>query len=795
LELFGPPRSVAVSFPLPYLGQVPESPALSPEPAYLQGLNPPQREAVLATEGPVLVLAGAGTGKTAALTARLAHVIATRKAWPSQILAVTFTNKAAREMKDRVSQISGGMIEGMPWLGTFHSVAARMLRSHAELVGLQSNFTILDTDDQLRVLKQLISAANLDEKRWPARQLAGLIDRWKNRGWTPAQVDAGESEAFAAGRGAELYGQYQERLRTLNACDFGDLLLHMLVIFRKNADVLEAYRDRFRYLLVDEYQDTNQAQYEWLKLLAEPRRNLCCVGDDDQSIYSWRGAEVANILRFEKDFPGATIIRLEQNYRSTSHILGAADGLIAHNAGRLGKTLWTDAGDGEKVRVIGVWDGPEEARRVGEEAESHMRAGGSLDDIAILVRAQFQTREFEERFIAIGLPYQIIGGFRFYERAEIRDAVAYLRLVSQPADDLAFERIINQPKRGLGDKAVATIHRHARATQQPLLLAAATLLDSDELTPQARRSLGNFVADIARWRGMLSGSSPERGGGPSAQPMVEGALPHPELARIVLEESGYTAMLQADRSAESAGRLENLAELTRAMEEYESLGDFLEHVSLVMDNDESRQGDRVTIMTIHAAKGLEFDIVYLAGWEEGVFPSQRSLDEGGLASLEEERRLAYVAITRARRRATIFHAANRRIYGQWTSSIPSRFLGELPKPHIVEETTMTGGESLWRAQWSERADPFAHVARPSRGPGWQRATRTSYNPEPQRVIEARASAVSLGNRGRTDLSLGQRVFHGKFGYGIISAIEGNKLEIDFEHAGRKKVLDSFVSTS
>ena len=417
-------RSVAVSFPLSYLRQVPESSALSPEPAYLQGLNPPQREAVLTTEGPVLVLAGAGTGKTAALTARLAHLIATRLAWPSQILAVTFTNKAAREMKDRVSQISGGAIEGMPWLGTFHSVAARMLRSHAELVGLQSNFTILDTDDQLRVLKQLISAANLDEKRWPARQLAGLIDRWKNRGWTPAQVDAGESEAFAAGRGAELYAQYQDRLRTLNACDFGDLLLHMLVILRTHSDVLDAYRDRFRYLLVDEYQDTNQAQYEWLKLLAEPRRNLCCVGDDDQSIYSWRGAEVANILRFEKDFPGAKIIRLEQNYRSTSHILAAADGLIAHNAGRLGKTLWTDAGDGEKVRVIGVWDGPEEARRVGEEAESHMRSGGSLDDIAILVRAQFQTREFEERFIAIGLPYQIIGGFRFYERAEIRVAIA-----------------------------------------------------------------------------------------------------------------------------------------------------------------------------------------------------------------------------------------------------------------------------------------------------------------------------------------------------------------------------------
>jgi DNA helicase-2/ATP-dependent DNA helicase PcrA len=770
-------RSVAVPFSPAYLGEVPESPALTPEPAYLAGLNPPQRDAVLTTEGPVLVLAGAGTGKTAALTARLAHLIATRLAWPSQILAVTFTNKAAREMKQRVSAISGGAIEGMPWLGTFHSVAARMLRSHAELVGLQSNFTILDTDDQLRVLKQLISVAGLDEKRWPARQLAGLIDRWKNRGWTPNQVDAGEAEGFAAGRGADLYAQYQERLKTLNACDFGDLLLHMLVIFRRHSDVLGAYRERFRYILVDEYQDTNQAQYEWLKLLAEPRRNLCCVGDDDQSIYSWRGAEVANILRFEKDFPGAKIVRLEQNYRSTSRILAAADGLIAHNAGRLGKTLWTDAGDGEKVRAIGVWDGPEEARRIGEEIESHQIRGGSLDDVAILVRAQFQTREFEERFIAIGLNYQIIGGFRFYERAEIRDSIAYLRLIQQPADDLAFERIVNQPKRGLGDKEIATIHKFERASQQPLLIAAAAILGTDELTPQARRSLGNFVADLARWREAAA------------------TLPHPELARIVLDESGYTAMLQADRSAESAGRLENLTELTRAMEEYESLQAFLEHVSLVMDNDEARQGDRVTIMTIHAAKGLEFDIVYLPGWEEGVFPSQRALDEGGLAALEEERRLAYVAITRARRRATILHAANRRIYGQWTSSIPSRFLAELPKSEIEEETTMTGGESLWRAQWSERSDPFAHVARPSRGPGWQRATRSSYNPEPQRVIEARASAVSLGNKGRDDLSLGQRVFHAKFGYGTIAAIEGNKLEIDFEHAGRKKVLDSFVSAS
>jgi DNA helicase-2/ATP-dependent DNA helicase PcrA len=761
---------------------VPESPVPASEPAYLQGLNPPQREAVLTTEGPVLMLAGAGTGKTAALTARLAHIIASRRAWPSQILAVTFTNKAARDMKERVSAISGGAIEGMPWLGTFHSVAARMLRSHAELVGLQSNFTILDTDDQLRVMKQLIVAANLDEKRWPARQLAGVIDRWKNRGWTPAHIDAAESEAFANGRGAELYAAYQERLRTLNACDFGDLLLHMLTIFRGHADVLEAYRERFKYILVDEYQDTNASQYDWLKLLAEPRRNICVVGDDDQSIYSWRGAEVANILRFETDFPGAAVIRLEQNYRSTPHILGAATGLIANNADRLGKTLWTERNEGERVKVVGVWDGPEEARRVGEEIEAHEARGGSLDDTAILVRAQFQTREFEDRFIAIGLAYQIVGGFRFYERAEIRDALAYLRLVAQPADDLAFERIVNVPKRGLGDKAVATIHKFARATEQPLLVAAAQMLDSDELTPQARRSLGRFVADLARWRTMAS------------------ELPHPELARIMLDESGYTAVLQNERSAEAAGRLENLAELTRAMEEYETLGAFLEHVSLVMDNDAAKQGEKVTIMTIHAAKGLEFPIVYLAGWEEGVFPSQRALDEGGLASLEEERRLAYVALTRARAKATIVHAANRRIYGQWTSSIPSRFVAELPKEHIDEETTMRGGESLWRAQWSERTDPFAHLGpaqamrSATRGPGWQRAAGGNFNATPQRVVEARASAVSLGNKGRDDLSVGQRVFHGKFGYGTIQEIEGNKLEIDFEKAGRKRVLDSFVST-
>jgi DNA helicase-2/ATP-dependent DNA helicase PcrA len=749
----------------------------APEPPYLRGLNPPQREAVLTAEGPVLVLAGAGTGKTAALTARLAHLIYTRRAWPSEILAVTFTNKAAREMRDRIGRMVGDAVEGMPWLGTFHSIAAKMLRRHAELVGLQANFTILDTDDQLRLLKQLIAASDLDEKRWPARSLAGLIDKWKNRGWTPSDIDAGESELFANGRGAELYAQYQSRLKAVNACDFGDLLLHMLVILKTHRDVLESYQQRFKYILVDEYQDTNASQYLWLRLLAQARKNICCVGDDDQSIYSWRGAEVANILRFEKDFPGAVIIRLEQNYRSTPHILGAASGLIAANSGRLGKTLWTEHGEGEKVRVLGVWDGPEEARRVGELIEDHQRGRGSLDDIAILVRAQHQTREFEDRFIAIGIPYRIIGGFRFYERQEIRDALAYLRVVHQPSDDLAFERIVNTPKRGLGDKALAKVHSLARAQGVPLTLAAARILDTDEITPQARRALGNLIGDIARWRDM------------SAQ------LPHAELARQILDESGYTAMWQADRSAEAAGRLENLTELVRAMEEYETLGAFLEHVSLVMDNDERAGEAQVTIMTIHAAKGLEFDTVFLAGWEEGLFPSQRALDEGGNASLEEERRLAYVAITRARRKCFILHAANRRIYGQWTSSIPSRFVAELPAPHVEEETSMTGGESLWRANWSERADPFANVARgATRGPGWQRAASAGqFTTAPARVVEARASAVSLGNKGRSDLSLGQRVFHQKFGYGVIAEIEGNKLEIDFEQAGRKRVMDSFVT--
>ncbi|MEP6338603.1 UvrD-helicase domain-containing protein, partial [Parasphingorhabdus sp.] len=731
---------------------------------------------------PVLVLAGAGTGKTAALTRRLAHIVYSKQAWPSEILAVTFTNKAAREMKERIATIVGEAFEGMPWLGTFHSIGAKMLRRHAELVGLQSNFTILDTDDQLRLLKQLVQAAELDEKRWPPRMLAGLIDQWKNRGLNPGDLDTSENERYANGRGQEFYAQYQARLKALNACDFGDLLLHILNLLKNDRGILKHYQDRFKYILVDEYQDTNSSQYLWLRLLAQERKNICCVGDDDQSIYSWRGAEVANILRFEKDFPDAKVVKLEQNYRSTPHILAAASGLINHNSGRLGKTLWTEEEDGDKVQIVGVWDGPEEARRTGDEIEALQQIKQvSLNDVAILVRAQFQTREFEDRFISIGMPYKIIGGFRFYERAEIRDALAYLRVIAQPSDDLAFERIINVPKRGLGDKTVEKVHRLARSQGIPLAAAALAICDTDELAARARSTLSELMRNFGRWRTNAD------------------ELSHAELARIVLDECGYTTMLQADRSTEAAGRLENLTELTRAMEDYETLGDFLEHVSLVMDNDASDDAEKVTIMTMHGAKGLEYDHVFCVGWEEGVFPSQRSLDEGGIASLEEERRLAYVAITRAKKKCTIFHAANRRIYGQWNSSIPSRFIGELPEDHIEQESSMSGGESLWRANWTENSDPFAHLAAANatragqRGPGWKRASASgSFSTKPQKIKEARRSAVSMGNKGRDDIAIGQRIFHTKFGYGEVMEIEGNKLEIEFEKSGSKRVLDSFV---
>lgn len=745
------------------------------DPPWLQGLNAPQRQAVTTIEGPVLILAGAGTGKTRALTARLAQILYSRRAWPSQILAVTFTNKAAREMRHRMELLLGSMSEGLPWLGTFHAVAARMLRRHAGLVGLESGFTILDTDDQLRLLKQIIIEAGIEEKRWPAKQLASLIDRWKNRGLSPEKLGGTEDFSFAEGKAQALYARYQNRLAALNAADFGDLLLHMLTIFEKHPDVLEGYQEQFKYILVDEYQDTNIAQYLWLKALAGTRHNIACVGDDDQSIYSWRGAEVANILRFEKDFPGAVMIRLEQNYRSRSNILAAANGLIAHNSNRLGKTLRTDAVAGDPVHVIGVWDAPEEARQVADRAERLAREGTSLNDMAVLVRAQHQTRALEERFVSIGLPYKIIGGFRFYERAEIRDALAYFRLIVSPNDALAFERIINTPRRGLGNKAMASLHHMARLLDRPLTEAARQLVETDEITPAARRGLKGFIQDLARWR------------------MAAETTPHPDLARIILEESGYVAMLQADKSPESPGRLENLQELTRAMEDYPSLVSFLEHVSLVMDNDASDAAEKLAIMTLHAAKGLEFDHVFLPGWEEGLFPSQRALEEGGTASLEEERRLAYVGITRARQSATIIHAANRQIYGQWTASIPSRFIAELPKDHIEETTTMTGGASLWRAAIGGStpfADAFADQKKDGRGPGWARAaTNVVPATRSQPIINAKPVQTM---RPTTKIKPGAHVHHPKFGGGTVVAVEDDKLEIEFTAAGTRRVVASFI---
>jgi DNA helicase-2/ATP-dependent DNA helicase PcrA len=750
------------------------SQAADPYP-YLSALNEGQRAAAEALDGPVLVLAGAGTGKTRVLTTRLAHLLVTGKARsPGEILAVTFTNKAAREMKDRVAALlNRPSVEGW-WLGTFHAIAVRILRRHAEVVGLKSNFTILDTDDQIRLVKQILQAESVDEKKWPARAMLAIIERWKDRGLTPERVSAGEAGDFARGRAVELYKAYQERLRRLNACDFGDLLLHNLTLFQSQPEILADYHRRFRYILVDEYQDTNVSQYLWLRLLAQGHKNICCVGDDDQSIYGWRGAEVGNILRFEDDFPGARIIRLERNYRSTGTILAAASGLIAHNEGRLGKTLWTEDAEGEKIRLRGLWDGEAEARFVGEEIEALIARDKQHDlkQIAILVRTGAQTREFEERFITLGLPYRVVGGPRFYERQEIRDALAYLRVLVQPADDLAFERIMNKPKRGLGDATLQTLYKAARIGGVPLTQAARRLVDTDELRPAARRSLTKLLDDIERWRSLID------------------ITPHPELAEIVLEDSGYIEMWQNDKSLEAPGRLDNLKEFVNALGEFENLAGFLEHVSLVMEALAQEGQDVVTIMTLHAAKGLEFDTVFLPGWEEGLFPNQRALDETGRRGLEEERRLAYVGLTRARKRVIVSFAANRRMHGSWTAAIPSRFVDELPKEQVEVESD-TGvygaaaasfggmGDGWSRGSWSEaRVSPGLQRARERRSQG----AAPFIDVTPTRIESLESGAFQRGDR----------VFHQKFGYGRITSVEGERLNIRFDQAGDKKVIASFV---
>jgi len=760
--------------------------AMAARPApYLDDLNPAQREAVEALDGPVLMLAGAGTGKTKALTTRIAHLLNTGAARTNEILAVTFTNKAAREMKARVAKLLGQTVEGMPWLGTFHAICVKLLRRHAELVGLKSNFTILDTDDQIRLMKQIIVAEGIDEKRWPARQLSSIIDNWKNRAWTPEKLPASEAAAFNH-RGGDLYAAYQERLRTLNAVDFGDLLLHVLRIFQEHDDVLAQYQRWFRYILVDEYQDTNVAQYLWLRLLAANHKNICCVGDDDQSIYGWRGAEVGNILRFEKDFPGAKVIRLEQNYRSTPHILGAASGVIRGNEDRLGKELWTEADEGDKVRLIGHWDGEEEARWIGDEIEA-MQSGSrgmnpmSLDDMAVLVRASHQMRAFEDRFLTIGLPYRVIGGPRFYERMEIRDAMAYFRLAVSPDDDLAFERVVNTPRRGLGDKAVQTITRMARGHGVSLHEGARLAVEHGGIKGKGGKSLDLLVRQIDRWHSQVQ----------------DEADTHVELAEMILDESGYTAMWQNDKTPEAPGRLENLKELVKALEEFDNLQGFLEHVSLIMDNESEEAEEKVTIMTLHAAKGLEYPAVFLPGWEDGLFPSQRSMDESGLKGLEEERRLAYVGITRAEALCTISFAANRRVYGQWQSQLPSRFIDELPEDHVEVLTPpgLYGGGygAAGMGLGGSRLEEQASRADAYNSPGWRRmqargAARGMQSPNEVRGLTIDATAVST-------FSQGDRVFHQKFGYGYVMGIEGDKLDIEFEKAGAKKVVAKFVTAA
>jgi len=753
-------------FELTEAAPLPESSNRPPAgpPPYLTSLNETQLEAVQAIDGPVLVLAGAGTGKTRVLTTRMAHILMQGRARPWEVLAVTFTNKAAREMKERVASLINRPVEGL-WVGTFHAIGARMLRNHAEAAGLKPNFTILDTDDQVRLIKQLVDIHDLDDKRWPPRVIAGVIQRWKDRGLTPEQVTAAEGADTAEGRILSLYTEYQNRLQVLNAADFGDLLLLCLKLFKDNPEILSQFQNQFRYILVDEYQDTNVAQYLWLRLLAQAHKNICCVGDDDQSIYSWRGAEVGNILRFEEDFLGAQTVRLERNYRSTPHILAAASGLISHNEGRLGKTLWTDINEGEKVRVRGVWDGEEEARVVGEEIEALHTKGNTLNEMAILVRASFQTREFEERMITLGIPYRIIGGARFYERQEIRDAIAYIRVTAQPDDDLAFERIINLPKRGIGNATMQTIHQYARAEGISLTRAVLQLVETDEFRPGVRKTLSDLMTDFSRWRSMIATDD------------------HTDVVKIILDESGYTTMWQESKAPEATGRLENLKELIVALEEFENLGGFLEHVSLVMENEESTTEDKVTMMTLHGAKGLEFETVFLPGWEDGLFPHQRALDDGGAGGLEEERRLAYVGITRAGRRAQISFAANRRIYGKWQSAFPSRFVEELPADHIEQEANL----GLHGSERQSRGGGFGDVGGFALTP---RNKRRSGSSAPGISDNSWKTGVDANSSG--GFSVGERVFHQKFGYGKIITVDGNKLEINFEKAGNKKVVDSFV---
>ena len=729
-----------------------------------QRLNDPQKEAVYHTQGPILVLAGAGTGKTGVLTTRLIRLLIEKIALPGEILSVTFTNKAANEMRDRITNQIGDMSSGLKWLGTFHSVGAQILRFHPNKLGLENDFIILDTDDQVRLLKQIIKDENIDDKRWPAKQLLNLIDKWKNKGLYPEDISSNDGDYFANGKGHLLYKIYQERLKYFNAVDFGDLILESIRLFENNQDILESYQNRFKYILVDEYQDTNVSQYKLLKLLTGKYQNICCVGDDDQSIYSWRGAEISNILRFEKDFPEAKIIRLEENYRSTGHILTAASKLIENNESRLGKTLWTNSGEGEKITVKSNWDGEEEARQITSELEKLSLKNYNLDETAILVRASFQMREFEDRFISVGLPYKVIGGPRFYERKEIRDVNAYLRLASQPNDSLALERIINTPKRGIGETSVKKIRDRSKENNKPLIESIKELIDEKSFKGKTADSLDKLVKLVFHWNQLIKEEDKV------------------DIAEIIIEDSGYLEMLRNDKSLTAEGRVENVYELFRSLEPFESIKAYLEHISLVMEIDSNQYGKKVSLMTLHAAKGLEFDYVFLPGWEEGVFPNQRAVDEGGLEALEEERRLAYVGVTRAKKKASIYYAANRRMHNQWISSIPSRFVTELPEENIETDLSNYAGEKeLFKEQEYIDFDQSEYET-----PGWERARFESKS----KTIEHKNSENYVVND--SPFELNENVTHKKFGKGIILSIDGKKLTINFGSNGTRKVMENFV---
>lgn len=725
------------------------------DPPYLDGLNEAQREAVETLDGPLLVLAGAGTGKTRVLTTRIAHLLASGRTWPSRILAVTFTNKAAREMRDRIVSMTGGAVDGL-WIGTFHAISARILRRHAELVGLRPDFTILDQDDQIRLVKQVLDAERIDIKRWTPRSVHAAIERLKDRGKTADRLTAADIGDVADGRLGELYGFYQDRLATLNSVDFGDLILHCVTLFASNLETLASWQDRFEYILVDEYQDSNVAQYLWLRLLAQGRQNICCVGDDDQSIYSWRGAEVGNILRFEKDFEGARIVRLERNYRSTQPILTVASEMIAHNKSRMGKTLWTDVEQGTPIQVRLFESGEDEARFVCDEISNMQRHGMPLSEVGILVRAGFQMRQLEEQLLRADIPYQVYGGPRFFERQEIRDAIAYIRVIERPDDDLALERIINVPRRGIGEATVQKLSAFARVKAVSLHEAARRIIETDELGAGVRKKLQEFLSDLARWGEMASADG------------------HTELVQRMLDESGYTEMWQRTTTPDAPGRLENLKELVATLDEFRSLEEFLEHVSLVMDRDRHEDTKRVSLMTLHAAKGLEFACVFLPGWEEEIFPNGRALNEGGDSALEEERRLAYVGITRAKQRVWILRAITRRIHNRWVAGVASRFISELPEAHveeIVEPNRYARALGIGAERgFGGRRSAFGHGRR--RGGSFQAI------PSPQGLSDT--------------VKIGTRIFHQKFGYGTVLADHDGRLDVSFEKAGMKKVMRDFV---